>query len=283
MDIRTIFVVGAGQMGNGIAQVSAQAGYRTIMRDIDNLYLENGIATIRKNLQRKVDKAKMSKEEMDNILSNLVTTTDIELAVGADIIIEAIPENENLKKDIMEKMDRITPEHTILASNTSAIPISVLGSATKRPDKVVGMHFMNPVPVMRLVEIVQGNDTSEETINVIRQLAKSFNKESVIAKDYPGFLSTRLSMALVNDALYALYEGRGTKEDIDKCAKLGLNHPMGPFEWMDFVGLDSILSILTNLWNSYGDTRYFPCPVLKRMVQAGFLGRKSGRGFYKYE
>lgn len=282
MNIRTIFVAGAGQMGSGIAQVSAQAGYRTILRDIDEKFVEKGIALIKKNLQRKVDNNKMSSEEMNNILSNLIPTTDLELAAEADVVIEAIPENEELKKEFMGKMDQITPAHTILASNTSALPITVLASATKRGDKVVGMHFMNPVPVMKLVEIVQGNQTSEETVNIIRQLAKDLNKESVLAKDFPGFLSTRLGMAMANEALYALYEGRGTKEDIEKCAKLGLNHPMGPFEWMDFVGLDSMLSILTNLWESYGDNRYFPCPLLKQMVQAGRLGRKSGKGFYEY-
>lgn len=283
MNIRTIFVAGAGQMGSGIAQVSAQAGYRTILRDIDEKFVEKGMALIKKNLQRKVDNNKMSSEEMNNILSNLVPTTNLELAAEADVVIEAIPENEELKKEFMGKMDQITPAHTILASNTSALPITVLASATKRVDKVVGMHFMNPVPVMKLVEIVQGNETSEETVNIVRQLAKDLNKESVLAKDFPGFLSTRLGMAMANEALYALYEGRGTKEDIDKCAKLGLNHPMGPFEWMDFVGLDSMLSILTNLWESYGDTRYFPCPLLKQMVQAGRLGRKSGKGFYEYK
>ncbi|MDT3700539.1 MAG: 3-hydroxyacyl-CoA dehydrogenase NAD-binding domain-containing protein [Thermincola sp.] len=282
MTIRTIFVAGAGQMGSGIAQVSAQAGYRTILRDIDEKFVEKGIALIKKNLQRKVDNNKMSSEEMNNILSNLIPTTDLELAAEADVVIEAIPENEELKKEFMGKMDQITPAHTILASNTSALPITVLASATKRVDKVIGMHFMNPVPVMKLVEIVQGNQTSEETVNIIRQLAKDLNKESVLAKDFPGFLSTRLGMAMANEALYALYEGRGTKEDIEKCAKLGLNHPMGPFEWMDFVGLDSMLSILTNLWESYGDNRYFPCPLLKQMVQAGRLGRKSGKGFYEY-
>lgn len=283
MNIRTIFVAGAGQMGSGIAQVSAQAGYKTILRDIDEKFVEKGMANIRKNLQRKVDNNKMTSEEMDNILANLTPTTELELAAEADVVIEAIPENEKLKKEFMEKMDNITPAHTILASNTSALPITVLASATKRTDKVVGMHFMNPVPVMKLVEIVQGNQTSEETVNIIRQLAKDLNKESVLAKDFPGFLSTRLGMAMANEALYALYEGRGTKEDIDKCAKLGLNHPMGPFEWIDFVGLDSLLSILTNLWESYGDNRYFPCPLLKQMVQAGRLGRKSGKGFYEYE
>lgn len=283
MNIKTIFVAGAGQMGSGIAQVSAQAGYKTILRDIDEKFVEKGMAYIKKNLQRKVDNNKMSSEEMNNILANLVPTTDLELAAEADVVIEAIPENEKLKKEFMEKMDKITPAHTILASNTSALPITVLGSATNRGDKVVGMHFMNPVPVMKLIEIVQGNETSDETVNIIRQLAKDLNKESVLAKDFPGFLSTRLGMAMANEALYALYEGRGTKEDIDKCAKLGLNHPMGPFEWIDFVGLDSLLSILTNLWESYGDTRYFPCPLLKQMVQAGRLGRKSGKGFYEYK
>ncbi|MDT3701146.1 MAG: 3-hydroxyacyl-CoA dehydrogenase NAD-binding domain-containing protein [Thermincola sp.] len=283
MEIRKIFVAGAGQMGNGIAQVAAQAGYQTVMMDVKQEFVDKGMANIKKNLQRQVDKSKMTLQEMDQIISKLIPTTDIKMASEADVVIEAIPENEALKKQFMIDLDQVTPEHTILASNTSAIPITVLGSVTKRPAKVVGMHFMNPVPVMRIVEIVQGNQTSEETIAVIKQLAADFKKESILAKDFPGFLSTRLSMALMNEALYALYEGRGTMEDIDKCAKLALNHPMGPFEWLDFVGLDSVLSILTNLWESFAETRYFPCPLLKQMVQAGRLGRKSGKGFYDYQ
>lgn len=282
MQVTKILVAGAGQMGHGIAQVAAQANFTTYVYDIKDEFLQRGLGNIRKNLDRQVEKGKLSAEMRDAIMARLTPTTDLNVAREVDVVIEAIPENEELKKDFFRQVDAICPPHTVLASNTSAIPITKLAAATGRPDKVAGMHFMNPVPVMQLVEIVEGNQTSSETIQVIDDLAVAFGKVTVKAKDYPGFLSTRLVIPFINEALYALYEGRGTMEDIDKCAKLGLNHPMGPFEWLDFVGLDSILAIMQNLYQSFGDTRYFPCPLLVQMVQAGRLGRKVGRGFYDY-
>jgi 3-hydroxybutyryl-CoA dehydrogenase len=215
-------------------------------------------------------------------MNRLSSTTEKGGAADCDVLIEAAPEDEDLKKGIFKEMDGICPEHAVLATNTSAIPITKLGNVTRRPEKVIGMHFMNPVPVMKLVEVVRAYLTSDETYETAVQLARTFGKEVVTAQDFPGFMSTRLVMPFMNEALYQLYEGRGTKEDIDKCAKMALNHPMGPFEWMDFVGLDSMLHILTNLYDSYGNQRYFPCPLLVQMVQAGHLGRKTGRGFYDY-
>jgi len=280
--MKTIMVVGAGQMGAGIAQVSVQAGFKTIVCDASHEYLERGRKTIEKNLNRQVEKNKISGNDKDLIISRLFFTMNLEDGKNADIVIEAIPENEELKKKVFGELDEICPSHTILASNTSSLPITKLGAATKRADKVVGMHFMNPVPVMKLVEIIEGNVTSKETIQIIEKLADDFGKVIIKAKDYPGFLSTRLIMPFINEALYSVYEGRGTVEDIDKCAKLAFNHPMGPFEWIDFVGLDSLLSIFKVLFEAYGDSRYFPCPLLVQMVQAGRLGRKSGKGFYEY-
>ena len=282
MEVRKIFVMGSGQMGAGIAQVSAQAGYNTIMYDISDEVLRKAEGKIRKSLEKKEQKGKLEEGKSQEIMSRLSSTTDTKGASDCDVFIEAAPEDEVLKKKIFIEMDDICKEHAILATNTSAIPITELGNVTKRPEKVIGMHFMNPVPVMKLVEIIKAYLTSDETYRTIIDLAKSFGKEVVTAKDFPGFMSTRLVMPFMNEALYQLYEGRGTKEDIDKCAKLALNHPMGPFEWMDFVGLDSMLNILRNLYEAYNDQRYFPCPLLVQMVQAGHLGRKVGRGFYDY-
>ncbi|TDA68901.1 MAG: 3-hydroxybutyryl-CoA dehydrogenase [Clostridia bacterium] len=282
MQVNKIMVAGAGQMGHGIAQVAAQAGFTTYVYDVKDEFVQRGTGNIRKNLDRQVEKGKLPAETRDAIAARLIPTTDLNMAREADVVIEAIPEDMELKKDFFRQVDAICPPHTVLASNTSAIPITKLAAATDRPGKVAGMHFMNPVPVMQLVEIVEGNQTSPETLQTIEELATAFGKVSVKAKDYPGFLSTRLVIPFINEALYSLYEGRGTLEDIEKCAKLGLNHPMGPFEWLDFVGLDSILAIMQNLYQSFGDTRYFPCPLLVQMVQAGRLGRKVGRGFYEY-
>lgn len=283
MEVKKIFVMGAGQMGAGIAQVSAQAGYETLLGDISNEVLKKSEEKIKKNLEKLEEKGKLEKGRTEEIMKRLTATTDIKKAASdCDVVIEAVPENEDLKKRIFKEIDEICPERTILATNTSAIPITKIGSATKRPDKVIGMHFMNPVPVMKLVEVIRGYLTSDRTYQAIVELARSFGKEVVTAQDFAGFLGTRLIMPFMNEALYLLYEGRATKEDIDKSAKLGANHPMGPFEWMDFVGLDSLLSILRNLYETYGDRKYFPCPLLVQMVQAGHLGRKTGRGFYDY-
>jgi len=282
MQVKKIFVIGSGQMGAGIAQVSAQAGYDTIMYDISDAILEKAAGKIRKSLEKKEKKGKLAEGESKEIMNRLSATSDTKRASDCDVVIEAAPEDEALKKKIFIQMDEICPEHTILATNTSAIPITKLGNVTKRPEKVIGMHFMNPVPIMRVVEVIRAYLTADETYQTTIELAKRFGKEVVTAQDFPGFMSTRLIMPFMNEALFQLYEGRGTKEDIDKCAKLALNHPMGPFEWMDFVGLDSMLNILRNLYEAYGDQRYFPCPLLVQMVQAGHLGRKTGLGFYDY-
>ncbi len=282
MIINKILVMGAGQMGAGIAQVSAQAGYETLLCDLSNDILKNAETKILKSLEKQEAKGKLEKGKSKEVMNRLVSTTDIEAVAECGFFIEAVNENENLKKKVFSEVDRLCPEQTILATNTSAIPITKIADATKRPEKVIGMHFMNPVPVMRLVEIIRAYQTSDETYKTAVDLVNSFGKELVTAQDFPGFLSTRLVMPFVNDALYLLYEGHGTIEDIDKCAKLALNHPMGPFEWMDFVGLDSTLSILRNLYEAYNDSKYFPCPILVQMVQAGHLGRKTGKGFYEY-
>lgn len=283
IELKKIMVCGAGQMGNGIAQICAQAGFDIIVYDIKPEFLERGMGVIRKNLQRSLEKNKITQEEHDNILSRITSTTALEMASEADVVIEAIPENEALKKELFAQLDTLCPSHTIFASNTSAISITKLGSATKRPEKVIGMHFINPVPVMKIVEIIEANLTSQETTNVIEKLAVDLGKVVVKAKDFAGFMTTRLIMPFMNEAMYMVYEGKATIEDIDTGAKLGLNHPMGPFEWIDLVGLDSMLSILTNLWESLGERKYFPCPLLVQMVDAGRLGRKVGRGFYNYD
>jgi len=282
MEIKNIFVMGAGQMGLGIAQVSAQAGYETYMYDVSNEILKKSENKIKKSLEKQEQKGKLEKGKTDEIMNRLSSTTDIKAVSDCDFFVEAAPENEELKKQIFKNVDHLCGGRAILATNTSAIPITKLGNVTKHPEKVIGMHFMNPVPVMKVVEVIRAYLTSDETYQTTVELAGSFGKEVITAKDFPGFLSTRLVMPLMNEALYQLYEGRGTKEDIDKCAKLALNHPMGPFEWMDFVGLDSMLNILRNLYEAYNDQRYFPCPLLVQMVQAGHLGRKAGRGFYDY-
>jgi len=282
MEVKKVFVMGAGQMGSGIAQVFAQAGYEIYMYDISKEILKESESKIKERLEKQEQKGKLEKGKSQEIMCRLSSTTDKKAASECDVLIEAVPEDEDLKKRIFEEMDEICAEHTILASNTSAIPITKLGSVTKRAEKVIGTHFMNPVPVMKLVEVIRANLTSDETYQTVVDLLRRLGKEVITAKDFPGFLSTRLIMPFVNEALYQLYEGQGTKEDIDKCAKLALNHPMGPFEWMDFGGLDSILNVMRNLYEAYGDKKYLPCPLLVQMVQAGHLGRKTGRGFYNY-
>jgi 3-hydroxybutyryl-CoA dehydrogenase len=282
MEVRNIGVVGSGQMGHGIAQVAIQSGFSVILSDISEVILNRAYSKINDGLDRMVKKGKIKEEEKYEAINRLTLSVDIESLKEMDIIIEAIPENENLKKDMFNKLDNICDRRTILASNTSAIPITLLASATNRKDKVIGMHFMNPVPVMRGVEIIKGFDTSKETVDTIKSVAQKMGKEIMIAKDYPGFLGTRLIMPLLNEAFYAVYEERASIEDIDRALKLGANHPMGPLELADFIGIDSVLSILKNLYESYGEDKYFPCPILTQMVRAGRLGKKSGKGFYDY-
>ncbi|MEW6547009.1 MAG: 3-hydroxybutyryl-CoA dehydrogenase [Bacillota bacterium] len=282
MEVRRVFVVGAGQMGSGIAQVAAQAGLQVTMRDIAPEFTEKGMATIRRNLQRSVEKGRITPEEQQAILDRLQTTLDLDGAADADVVIEAIVENLQAKKDLFAELDRICPAATILASNTSSLPITELASSTRRPDRFIGMHFMNPVPVMQLVEIVRGHLTSDETHRVIRDLAVRMGKTPVTVQDYPGFVANRVLFPMINEAIYCLMEGVASAEDIDTVMKLGMNHPMGPLALADLIGLDTCLAILETLHRGLGDPRYRPCPLLRRMVSAGLLGRKTGRGFYTY-
>lgn len=282
MDIENIAVVGSGQMGTGIAQVCLTTGFSVTAIDVQASALERAVGQIKSSLDKNVEKGKISETDRDKMLARLRTSSDFEAAADADFIIEAVNEDIDLKMQVFGQLDKIVKSEAIFASNTSALSITTMATATARRDRFAGMHFFHPVPVMKLVEIVRGQETSEETITVIRNLALRLGKDPVVAKDYPGFLSTRLGIPYMNEAFYAVYEGRGSVEDIDKCAKLGLNHPMGPLELADFIGLDTVLSILENLYHNFGESKYFPCPLLRNMVKAGQLGRKSGRGFYNY-
>jgi 3-hydroxybutyryl-CoA dehydrogenase len=282
MEIKTIGVVGAGQMGGGIAQVAAACGFQVIMNDISQGLLDMGVSTIGKNLERQVQKERMTVAERQEVLSRIKGTLQLTEMAAAEIVIEAATEDEQVKLSIFTKLDKICRSGVILASNTSSIPITRIASATKRPDLVIGMHFMNPVPVMRLVEIIRGLATSEGTFQVTKDLAIKMGKTPVEANDFPGFISNRVLMPLINEAIYALLEGVGTAEAIDQVIKLGLNHPMGPLELADLIGLDTCLAIMRTLYEGFGDPKYFPCPLLKKYVEAGYLGKKTGRGFYSY-
>jgi len=282
MKIETIAVIGAGQMGNGIAQVVAQAGYNVIMNDINQEFVNRGLDTISKNLDRQVKKEKITLAEKDQILTRIRTSIQINDAAEADFVIEAVLEKEELKREIFSKLDKLCREEVILASNTSSISITRIAAATKRPDKVIGMHFMNPVPVMKLVEIIRGIATSEETFVITKELSEKFGKTVVESKDFPGFIANRVFMPMINEAIYTYYEGVGSIEGIDTVAKLGFNQPMGPFELADLIGLDVVLAILETLYEGFGDPKYRPCPLLRQYVDAGYLGRKTGRGFYVY-
>jgi 3-hydroxybutyryl-CoA dehydrogenase len=277
-----IGVVGAGTMGNGIAQVSARAGYAVIMRDLSDEFLQRGLAAIDKSLQRDVDKQRLDTAGKQSIVERIRTTTELEALGDASFVIEAVTENLKVKTGIFAALDRIAPPNAILASNTSSISITKLAAATERPDKVIGMHFMNPVPVMKLVEVIRGMATSDETYERVRTLSEKMDKIALDCQDSPGFVSNRVLMPMINEAIFTLYEGVATRESIDGIMKLGMNHPMGPLTLADFIGLDVCLAIMNVLYEGLGDPKYRPCPLLKRYVDAGWLGKKSGRGFYEY-
>lgn len=282
MEIKKIMVLGAGQMGNGIAQVCSQAGYSVVMRDIEEAFLEKGMKSIEKNLQRGVDKGRIEEEEKKAVLDRIQPTLALEDGKDADIVIEAVVERMDVKEQLFGSLDELTPPHTILASNTSSLPITNIAATTKRPEKVIGMHFMNPVPVMKLVEIIRGLATSDDTYQVIEDLSNKLDKVPVEVEDFPGFVSNRILMPMINEAVYCLMEGVASPEAIDTVMKLGMNHPMGPLTLADMVGLDTCLSIMEVLYEGFGDDKYRPCPLLRKYVAAGWLGRKSGRGFYDY-
>jgi len=282
MSIQSIGVIGAGQMGNGIAHVFAQAGFSVLMQDISEAFAAKGVATVDKNLQRGVDKGKMTADEKAAVLSRIRTTTKLEDLAGCDIVIEAATEKWEVKKQIFETLDAVCKPGVILASNTSSISITKLAAITKRPEAFIGMHFMNPVPVMQLIEVIRGLATSEATYTAVMDLSTKLGKTPIACNDFPGFVSNRVLLPMINEAIYALYEGVATVESIDGIMKLGMNHPMGPLTLADFIGLDTCLFILNVLHEGLGDPKYRPCPLLTKYVDAGWLGKKSGRGFYEY-
>ena len=281
-DVKQIGVVGAGTMGNGIAQVFAQSGYAVTLCDAAPPALDRARATIEKSLGKFVEKGKLSAADRDAALGRLTTGTDLDALAAADYVVEAIAEHVDAKREVFARLDAVTRPHVILSSNTSSISITTLGAATRRPDRVLGMHFMNPVPLMTLVELIRGQATSPDSMAVAADLCTRLGKTAVEAADYPGFISNRILMPMINEAVYAVMEGVGTPEAIDTVMKLGMNHPMGPLTLADFIGLDVCLAILNVLHDGLGDPKYRPCPLLRRMVAAGHLGRKSGRGFYTY-
>lgn len=280
--VKTIMVIGAGQMGAGIAQVCAASGYVVMLHDANREALEKGIQGIEARLLKNVEKGRLSETEKNATLARLTKATNLSAAKDADLVIEAIIENMEVKTAVFKELDEMTPPHTILASNTSSLPITEIAAVTKRPDRVIGMHFMNPVPVMQLVEVIRGLQTSDETFEVISETAKALNKTAVLVNDFPGFVSNRILMPMINEAIYTVYEGVATPEAVDSVMKLGMNHPMGPLTLADFIGLDTCLYIMEVLQDGFGDDKYRPCPLLRKYVKAGWLGKKSGRGFYIY-
>ena len=282
MEIKKVMVIGAGQMGGGIAQVSAQAGFDTIQYDINMDLVNKGLALIKKNLGREVEKGKRTQEDADAILARIKPSISLEDAADCDLVVEAIVENFDIKKKVFEELDRIAPPHAILASNTSSLPITQIAAVTKRPGQVIGMHFMNPVPVMKLVEVIRGLATTDDVYNTIEAASIKMGKTPVWCKDVPGFISNRVLQVMINEALWELYEGVAPAENIDNIMKLGMNHPMGPCALADLIGLDTVLAILNVMYNGYGDPKYRPSPLLKQYVQAGWLGRKTGKGIFDY-
>ncbi|NQU62684.1 MAG: 3-hydroxybutyryl-CoA dehydrogenase [SAR324 cluster bacterium] len=282
MSINTFGVIGAGQMGNGIAQVAAASGLDVIMNDIKTEFVEKGKAAIEHNLSRNVEKGRITKEEADAILGRIKTSVDLTDLKRVDFVVEAATENQILKLKIFKHLDEICAPQVILATNTSSIPIGRIAGATSRPELVIGMHFMNPVPVMKLVEVIKGLATSEETFKTTWDLSVKFGKTPAEANDFPGFIANRILMPMINEAVFCLYQNVGTCEDIDTVMKLGMNHPLGPLELADLIGLDTCLAIMETLYDGFKDSKYRPCPLLRKYVETGWLGKKSGRGFYRY-
>lgn len=282
MDIKTFGVIGAGQMGNGIAQVAATSGINVIMNDINEKFVDKGLNNISKILAKNVEKNKITSEEKNAILARIKPSVDLKDMAQADFVVEAATENENIKFQIFKDLDSICPKHSVLSTNTSSIPIGRIASQTDRQGKIIGMHFMNPVPVMQLVEIIRGIATSDETFQTTWDLSKKFGKTPAQANDYPGFIANRILLPMINEAVYCLYHNVGARDDIDTVMKLGMNHPMGPLALADLIGLDTCLAVMETLYNGFNDSKYRPCPLLKKYVEAGWLGKKTGRGFYEY-
>nr|NJM04741.1 3-hydroxybutyryl-CoA dehydrogenase [Desulfobacula sp.] len=283
MEVKRFGVIGSGQMGNGIAQVAAAAGLEVLMSDIKQEFCDKGLGTISKNLDRMVKKDKLSEADMKAILGRIKTTTDLKDMGSVDFVVEAAVEREDLKFKIFEDLDKICPPQVILSTNTSSIPIGRIAARTSRPDKVIGMHFMNPVPVMKLVEVIKGLATSKETFDLTWQLCEKFGKTPAEANDFPGFIANRILLPMINEAVFCLYQSVGKPEDIDTVMRLGANHPMGPLALADLIGLDTCLAIMETLYNGFKDSKYRPCPLLRKYVEAGWLGRKTGKGFYDYQ
>ena len=282
MQVKTFGVIGSGQMGNGIAQVAAASGLDVLMSDISDEFTAKGVANIEKNLNRSVGKGRINTDQKDAILGRITTTTQLTDMASVDFVVEAAVEREDLKFNIFQDLDTICPDHVILSTNTSSIPIGRIASQTKRPEKVIGMHFMNPVPVMRLVEVIKGLATSAETFDTTWSLCKKFGKTPAEANDFPGFIANRILLPMINEAVFCLYQNVGKPEDIDTVMKLGMNHPMGPLALADLIGLDTCLAIMETLYDGFKDSKYRPCPLLRKYVEAGWLGRKTGKGFYDY-